>query len=805
MSLEIMARISHYLYANDKGLLDSLLVHLPPILMNILKGGKNQILSLLKDMRPTLNKLNLTNINIRSYKLLSISFSSQKDDITSRKFPINNFIDLCDEFVCFHISEIESFIRFSYKTIHSSEVIENDKAIRLELSDPPPKLLEYVHYKSTQKKKKHGEEEKINFFFYFEEIDVCNLAHTFIITRVHSLKESLRMNKIKKVAIGSTKRHEDVLNSLHLLAIDTRREEDEGITNETVSSLSSADENSEEEDKININEARELKKKQMRKMNSLQALAGKKYSDKRKMGKKNLDLQYEELQIPQDFQELNYPDDQIEEFTSTQKKKEENLEIKKHQERKFEEEREFEEERKKKEAIRKKEEEDKKKRKTPSTLYTFSEEENRDPHTGKLYSHEKLRTPQKERKDFDNESVVSTSSRSLRSATKKKSMQFGKGSFSTEGKFDFPVPFMEDKERPMEVDDEITRFENKYKKKKISNIDYIDKFKSDIQQEENVDFHQDFPSATQDFLPESPEKTRGDREPKDFYSPSLEEISRMHENSSFLYDKEPFSRSQGKDSQGIEDSQRSSFENEFNNYFSSKLSSSSSFPSITSAANVADSEYPEDAAQDKILGMLIQEIMKIQKKRAIKKNLKLLELLTSSSASQLLQYLQQWKNFHYYYYENLHTNHTEKIKKLKATHQKLSVEMQALLEKLKENHHVNSALRSDILKKSQEFQKMAINYKKNKLEEVTELKKNIKEIKKRIIEKLLKNLASKPGVGGSSSTLFNTDNRKRKYSKHEGEEDDEEDNKRIRGRDGNIRANIYKNKGEKMLKLLENY
>lgn len=113
MALEVLARMSHLLIAENKTLAGQLISPLSPLVKTHLSERK-AIFELLKDMRPVLNRINETNPNITTLPLASVRFI---DSLLSQ----GSWLDLCESCFCFYSETNELYFKFPYESILSME------------------------------------------------------------------------------------------------------------------------------------------------------------------------------------------------------------------------------------------------------------------------------------------------------------------------------------------------------------------------------------------------------------------------------------------------------------------------------------------------------------------------------------------------------------------------------------------------------------------------------------------------------------------------------------------------------------
>jgi hypothetical protein len=88
-------------------------------------------------MRSFLNDLNFSNLSIESYPIVGIEFSQVASStaaakITKKVKPLETWLDLCSELFCFQVVNPPVFIRISYNSIVSMNVLP-DKANHLQV------------------------------------------------------------------------------------------------------------------------------------------------------------------------------------------------------------------------------------------------------------------------------------------------------------------------------------------------------------------------------------------------------------------------------------------------------------------------------------------------------------------------------------------------------------------------------------------------------------------------------------------------------------------------------------------------
>lgn len=108
MALEVLGRISFALLSQSKkDRLQTLLTRISPML-KIQLNNKKSIQSLLKDMRPILNKVNESNRNIVTFAISTVL-------IDSEAIADSSWLDLSrSEMFCFYSEKFDVYLKFSF-------------------------------------------------------------------------------------------------------------------------------------------------------------------------------------------------------------------------------------------------------------------------------------------------------------------------------------------------------------------------------------------------------------------------------------------------------------------------------------------------------------------------------------------------------------------------------------------------------------------------------------------------------------------------------------------------------------------
>ena len=64
-------------------------------------------------MRPFLNALNSTNLNIKTFQVYDINLHSNE---TESSIGMNCWVDFCQDYLCFQMKQRDTFVRLHYKS-----------------------------------------------------------------------------------------------------------------------------------------------------------------------------------------------------------------------------------------------------------------------------------------------------------------------------------------------------------------------------------------------------------------------------------------------------------------------------------------------------------------------------------------------------------------------------------------------------------------------------------------------------------------------------------------------------------------
>lgn len=82
-------------------------------------------------MRPLLNKINHSNCCLFSALIVELSW---KQNNVAKSYALNSWVDFCAEYICFQVKNLESFVRFSYKSVSGVRFIEQDLTLQVMFS-----------------------------------------------------------------------------------------------------------------------------------------------------------------------------------------------------------------------------------------------------------------------------------------------------------------------------------------------------------------------------------------------------------------------------------------------------------------------------------------------------------------------------------------------------------------------------------------------------------------------------------------------------------------------------------------------
>lgn len=115
MALEVVGRLSFlFLTANKKARNQELIRTLSPMLKTQLTDKKT-IQGLLRDMRPLLNKINESNVNIITFPLAGVALSLDNNIVAT-----SSWLDISkSEMFCFYSDKYEIYFKFPFVTVQS--------------------------------------------------------------------------------------------------------------------------------------------------------------------------------------------------------------------------------------------------------------------------------------------------------------------------------------------------------------------------------------------------------------------------------------------------------------------------------------------------------------------------------------------------------------------------------------------------------------------------------------------------------------------------------------------------------------
>ncbi len=115
MALEIVCRIAHFVIAHDRAFLQQSLASFPAGIAESLTQSSTSISDLLVDMRPCLNRLNEPNPRIFSAAFTAIKISAERG--IDRTVDGAGWVDICEEVICFHLLELQLFVRLDVGSV----------------------------------------------------------------------------------------------------------------------------------------------------------------------------------------------------------------------------------------------------------------------------------------------------------------------------------------------------------------------------------------------------------------------------------------------------------------------------------------------------------------------------------------------------------------------------------------------------------------------------------------------------------------------------------------------------------------
>lgn len=130
MGLEIICRIVYHLLSSNEVLAQQIVKGLPAIFHSSL-SSKSGVIGVLKDMRPLLTDTNKSNPNILSVKIDKVTIKSAHDSKYSASSTVEGWLDLCLDYICFHIAKIQQLIRFEYSAVEDLEIDEDNSVLQV--------------------------------------------------------------------------------------------------------------------------------------------------------------------------------------------------------------------------------------------------------------------------------------------------------------------------------------------------------------------------------------------------------------------------------------------------------------------------------------------------------------------------------------------------------------------------------------------------------------------------------------------------------------------------------------------------